>query len=114
MMMMVMMMVMMHDWGLHEDEAELNMIIDDTFPYLHTLSHLAFSHLLKLVAVIIRPVEFSDAVLAAAGGLPKSHMDKTFANEFGEALEMLREVRRCGKSRKSDEMWKAFLPCSGL
>ncbi|GAX81461.1 hypothetical protein CEUSTIGMA_g8890.t1 [Chlamydomonas eustigma] len=38
------------------------------------------------------PVEFTDTVLAAAGGQPMSHMDKSFAGQFGEAIELLRQV----------------------
>ena len=43
-----------------------------------------------------RPVEFTDDVLAAAGGLPMSHMDKAFAAQFGETIERLRKVGVCG------------------
>ena len=38
------------------------------------------------------PVEFSSDVLAAAGGAPRSHMDKVFASQFGDALRGLRKI----------------------
>ena len=38
------------------------------------------------------PVEFSEEVLAAAGSFPRSHMDKVFAGQFGDAIRSLRKV----------------------
>ncbi|GFH19734.1 uncharacterized protein HaLaN_16737 [Haematococcus lacustris] len=38
------------------------------------------------------PIEFSEEVLAAAGGLATSHVDPSFVAEFGETLELLRKV----------------------
>ena len=45
-----------------------------------------------LACKLTRPVEFTPDVLAAAGGLPMSHMDLSFAMQFGETIEMLRKV----------------------
>lgn len=51
-------------------------------------------------------------MLAAAGGLPVSHMDKGFAEEFGQVLDMLRKVGECrvggagSRSRGDSGAWR--------
>lgn len=59
----------------------------------------ASSDRLTPLLLIPGPVEFSTEVLAAAGGHPRSHMDKVFASQFGDALRGLRKIAVTDKAQ---------------